>query len=78
MAGDDRRLQAVLDIARVVATEQGLDGMLSRFLSCLIDGWGKADRGVFLLYDPSDGRLVARAAQGYHLSPLSQIRVAPG
>jgi signal transduction histidine kinase len=77
-ASGDRRLQAVLEIARVVATEQDLYGMLSRFLSCLIDGWGKAERGVFLLYDPSDGRLVARAAQGYHLSPLSQIRVEPG
>jgi signal transduction histidine kinase len=78
VAGDDRRLQVVLDIARAAATGQDLCAMLSRFLSCLIDGWGKAERGVFLLYDPSDGRLVARAAQGYHLSPLSQIRVEPG
>jgi signal transduction histidine kinase len=77
-ASGDRRMQAVLEIARVVATEQDLHGMLSRFLSCLIDGWGTADRGIFLLYDPSDGRLVARAAQGYHLSPLSQIRVELG
>jgi len=78
MASDDRRLQAALEIARAVATEQDLDGMLARFLSCLVDVWGQVERGIFLLYDPSDGRLVARAAQGYHLSPLSQIRVEPG
>jgi signal transduction histidine kinase len=77
-ARGDRRLQAALEIAKVVATEQDLYEMLSRFLACLIDGWGKADRGIFLLYDPSDGRLVARAAQGYHLSPLGQIRVELG
>lgn len=78
MSCGDRQLRTVLEIAQVLASEQDLDASLSRFLSCLIDVWGKADRGVFLLYDPSDGRLVVRAARGYHLSPLSQIRVAQG
>jgi len=78
MSCDDRQLRTVLEIAQVVASEQDLGTSLSGFLSCLIDVWGKADRGVFLLYDPLDGRLVVQAARGYHLSPLSQIRVALG
>ncbi len=77
-ATGDRWLSVVFQIARILATEQDLYEMLSRFLSCLIDVWGKAERGIFLLYDPSDGRLVAQAAHGYQLSPLSQIRVELG
>jgi signal transduction histidine kinase len=78
VADEDRQSRTVLEIARILVAEQDLHSMLSRFLSCLIDVWGKAERGILLLYDPLDGRLVVQAAQGYHLSPLSQIRVALG
>jgi len=74
----DRRLSTIFGIARILATEQDLEIMLPSLLSCLIEMLEAADAGVLLLYDYADGRLGVRAAQGYDLTSLRQIRLAPG
>jgi len=74
----DRRLLTILEIAKILATEQDLETMLQKFLSCLSETLEAAEAGILLLDDPSDGRLTVRAAQGYDLASLRQIRLAPG
>jgi signal transduction histidine kinase len=72
-----QRLASIFEIARILATEQDLEAMLPKFLSCLIETLEAADTGVLLLHDPSDGRLTVRGAQGYDFTTLKQIRLAP-
>ena len=74
----DQHLSTIFEIAKILATQQTLEAMLPELLSCLIQTLGVADAGVLLLHDPSDGRLVVRAAQGYDLDSLARIRLAPG
>jgi len=52
--------------------------MLSEILSRLVETLEPVESAIMLLYDPSDERLVVRAAQGYDLACLRQIRLAPG
>jgi signal transduction histidine kinase len=77
-ADKDQRLSTIFEIAKILATQQDLETMLSEFLSCLIETLEAAEAGALLLYDPSDERLIVRAAQGYGLTSLRQIRLAPG
>jgi signal transduction histidine kinase len=77
-ADKDQRLSTIFEMAKILATQQDLETMLSEFLSCLIEALEAAEAGALLLHDPSDGRLVVRAAQGYDLTSLRQIRLAPG
>jgi len=77
-ADQDPKLSTIIEIATVLATQQELEIMLSKLLSCLVDTLERADAGVLMLYDPSDDRLAVRAAQGYNLAHLRQIRLAPG
>jgi signal transduction histidine kinase len=77
-ADKDQRLSIIFEIAKIVATKQDMEAMLSEFLSCLIETLEAAEAGALLLYDPSDERLTVRAAQGYGLTSLRQIRLAPG
>ncbi|HEC36157.1 MAG TPA: GAF domain-containing sensor histidine kinase [Anaerolineae bacterium] len=74
----DRRLSTIFEIAKILATQQDLEAMLSELLSCLIETLKAPEAGVMLLYDPSDECLVARAAQGYDLTCLKQLCLAPG
>jgi signal transduction histidine kinase len=77
-ADKDQRLLTIFEVAKILATQQDLETMLSELLSCLIETLGAADAGALLLYDPSDERLTVGAAQGYDLTSLRQIRLAPG
>jgi signal transduction histidine kinase len=77
-ADRDQRLSTIFEIARVLATEQDLEAMLSELLACLTETLETADTGVLMLYAPSDDRLTVRAAQGYDLATLKRIRLAPG
>jgi signal transduction histidine kinase len=77
-ADRDQRLSAIFEIAKILVMEQKLETMLSGFLSCLVNTLEAVESGVLMLYDPSDERLVVRAAQGYDLACLRQIRLAPG
>ncbi len=74
----DLQLRVVFDVARVLATERDPDIMLGKFLADLISAYPAADAGILLLHDPSDGMLAVRAAQGYDLQPLSQMRLGRG
>lgn len=74
----DQRLATIFEVAKTLVTQQGVETMLSEVLSCLIETLEAADAGALLLYDPSDERLTVRAAQGYRLTSLGQIRLAPG
>jgi signal transduction histidine kinase len=71
-------LPAVFGLAKILASEHGLEAMLPRFLSCLVDAWEAADAGVLLLYDQSDGYLTVIEAQGYDLATLRKIHLSPG
>ncbi|MDY7077370.1 MAG: ATP-binding protein [Chloroflexota bacterium] len=74
----DQRLSTIFEIARILATQKELDTMLSEFLACLVETLEAVETGLMLLYDHSDGRLAVRAAQGYDLAPLNQLRLIPG
>jgi signal transduction histidine kinase len=74
----DQRLSTIFEIAKILATQQDMDTMLSGFLSCVIETLEAAEAGVMMLYDPFDEKLTMRAAYGYDLKILKQIRLAPG
>ncbi len=78
IADKDQKLSAIFEIAKTLAAEQDMETMLQQFLSCIIETLEAPEAGVLLLYDHSDGRLAVRAAQGYNLTSLRQIRLAPG
>jgi nitrate/nitrite-specific signal transduction histidine kinase len=74
----DRKLSTLFRMAKILAAEHDLETLLSESLSCLIGTLEAAEAGILLLHDPSDDRLTVRAAQGYDLTSLEQIRLAPG
>jgi signal transduction histidine kinase len=74
----DQRLLTLFEIAKILVAERELEAMLQQLLACLIETLEAAEAGVLLLYDPSDGRLAVRAAHGYDLASLEQIRLVPG
>lgn len=76
--GEEQQLLAILEIAKIVATEQSLDAMIRRLLGCLVERMDVVDAGAILMYDPADGQLAVKAAQGYDFSSLQQIRLVPG
>ena len=69
----DQRLSIIFEIAKIIATQQDLDTMLTDFLSCVIERLDATDAGVMLLYDTSDERLAIRATVGYDLETLRQL-----
>jgi signal transduction histidine kinase len=75
---EDPRLSVLFAIAGVFATQQDLDAMLHRSLSSLVETLEAVEAAVFLLYDPDDKCLAVRAAHGYDLSKLRQVRLAVG
>ncbi|MBN1581025.1 MAG: GAF domain-containing protein [Anaerolineae bacterium] len=74
----DQWLSAIFEIAKILATQDDLESILSRFLSCLIDTLEAAETGILLLYNQADDQLTVRDAQGYDLDILKQIRLVPG
>jgi signal transduction histidine kinase len=78
MTDQDQRLSTIFEIAKSLATQQDLETMLSKFLSCLVETLEVVEAGVMMLYDPSDERLTMRATHGYDLSILNRLRLTPG
>jgi signal transduction histidine kinase len=78
IADEDQRLSTIFEIAKILATQQDLETMLSEFLFCLIETLEAAEAAALLLHNPSDDRLTVRAVRGYDLTTLEQIRLAPG
>jgi signal transduction histidine kinase len=74
----DQKLSIIFAIAQILATKSDLETMLPQFLSCLIEVFEAADGSVLLLCDSSGEQLEVRAAQGYDLDVLKQIRLSPG
>lgn len=74
----EQQLLTILEIAKIVATERDLDRMMQGLLRCLVEKLEVTDAGVLLTYDPADGRLAVKAAQGYDSSFLQHIRLMPG
>jgi signal transduction histidine kinase len=74
----DQQLSAMFEIAKILAMRHDLEGMLSRFLSCLIDTLEAAETGILLLYDREHDWLTVRDAQGYAMAFMRQIRLSPG
>lgn len=74
----DERLSTIFELAKILATQQDLETMLSGFLACLIETLEAAEAGVMMLHDPSDERLIIRAAFGYDLALLRKLRIAAG
>mgnify|MGYP001163035368 CR=1 FL=1 len=74
----DPRLSVLFAIAGVFATEQDLDAMLQRSLTSLVETLEAVEAGVLLLYDPEDDRLAVRAAHGYNLTRLKEVRLVIG
>ncbi len=74
----DSRLQVVFEISRILLAEQDLDHLLPRLLATLVQIMDAADAGSVWLYDSSEGRLVARGAQGYDFDALKKMRLSPG
>ena len=76
--GENQRLGAIFEIARILATEQDLDDMLTQFLACLVETLDSVDAGVLMLYDADEERMVLRAAQGFDLEAARRVALAPG
>jgi hypothetical protein len=76
--GTDRQLSTLFEIARILATENDLDAIVSRLLTCLTDSMGGPDTGILMLHDAKEGYLKAKAAQGYDMAVLAEMRIAPG
>lgn len=76
--GRSQRLLAILGIARAVAVQSNLETVLADCLHSLVDTLDAADAGVLFVYAPSEGCLKPRAAVGYDLAVLSQVRLAVG
>jgi len=74
----EKALATIFKIARILATQQELETTLSKFLSCLVETLEPVETGVIMLYDPEDERLTVQAAQGYDLTTLKKLRLAPG
>ena len=77
-SGEDKRLLAVFELARILVSEDDQQTLLTQFLSGLINRLEAADAGSLWLYDAADDRLVAVSAQGYDLDSLRQLRLCPG
>jgi len=76
--GRDQRLLTISELAKISVTEHVTKTMLQKLLACLVETFEPAEAGILFLYDPADERLVAKAAHGYDLAKLEQIRIAPG
>ena len=74
----DQRLLTISELAKISVTEHTTKTMLQRLLACLVETFEPAEAGILFLYDPADERLVAKAAHGYDLAKLEQIRIARG
>jgi len=74
----DFRLSTIFEIAKILVTEYDLEAMLPRLLAGLTTTFQAADAGILLLYEPAEGCLRVRAAQGYDLSALQRLRLRPG
>ncbi len=77
-ADKGQRLSTIFEIAKILVMQQDLETVLSESLSSLVETLETIESGFMLLYDPSDERLAVRAAQGYDLARLRQMRLAPG
>ncbi len=73
----EQQVLIVLEVARIVATSQKLEETVENLLSCLVEKLDM-DAGALLLYEPGEDHLVVKAARGYHIAPLREIRLAPG
>jgi signal transduction histidine kinase len=73
-----QRLNTLFNVARILARESDLERMLPSFLSALIETIPAADAGVILLYEPYEGRLIARSSLGLPLAILQELRLVPG
>ena len=76
-ASADHRLSTMFEIASILATEHDLDAMVSKLLVSLVETLETAEAGILLLYDPAEGCLKPKAAQGYDLGILRKLRIAP-
>jgi signal transduction histidine kinase len=74
----NRWMATMFEIARILATEHDLDRMASQLLACLIETLDAADAGLLMLYVPTEDALMVKAAQGYDMTALRQLRLAPG
>jgi signal transduction histidine kinase len=78
VSDQDEQLLTILELAKILVTEEEQETMLSRFLASLIERLDAADAGSLWLYDASEDRLVAVSGQGYELTSLRRIHLAPG
>jgi signal transduction histidine kinase len=60
-----QRLVTLFEMATILAVEDDLDSLVSRFLACLGARLEAAEKALLLLRDPASGQLEVRAAQGY-------------
>lgn len=74
----DQRLVTIFEIAKVLVTQQDVDAMLPEVLARLIQTLEVADAGILFVYDADEDRLKVKAAHGYDLDKLKELRLAPG
>lgn len=68
----------VEQVAAILAQRPGLDRGADALLACVVAGIESADAGLLWLFDPSDGRLRAKAAVGYDRESVRCLELAPG
>jgi signal transduction histidine kinase len=73
----DPQLETWFKITRALTRAHDVRDILSRFLSGLSKPLPLISRAIIFLYDSTEHRLLAKAAQGYDLTALNSLRLAP-
>jgi len=73
-----KRLGTIFGLARILASQEGLETMATRLLASLVDTLEAADAGLLTLYDPTSDGLRVAAASGYAMEGLKDLCFAPG
>jgi signal transduction histidine kinase len=78
LADNTQRLVLLFEIAKILATGCDLDAKMPELLNCMLQRLSAADAGLLFRYEPSQGYLRVKAAQGYETAMLWQLQIALG
>ena len=66
---------ALLDISKMLVTEQEIEMVMQLVLDYLVDKLEVVEVGIVWIYDPLTGQLIARSASGFDFNTLKQFRL---
>jgi len=66
---------AILDISKMLVTEQEIETVMQLVLDYLVGKLEVAEVGIVWIYDPLTGQLIARSASGFDFNTLKRFRL---